>query len=206
MKQLIALLLTLTLLCSAAGSAAAAQEGIPAGGIHILKTDLTGAPLEGAVFQVARELREGELADRTVEKKFLNIEGENRIMALESFWTSRSMEGGRTMQTVTDPEGGAAVYGLPYGTYYLVEKTAPEGYNRITDPIRISVHKFSHLTRADNVRDDSGDLIDNTLHIINVRYTLPDTGSLETVQIAAAGTGVLFSAAALLLLNRKRWR
>ena len=95
---------------------------------------------------------------------------------------------------------------MPYGAYYLIETRAPEGYNRIIDPIRVTVHKYSHLTNADDVYDDQGQIIDNTLHIINVRYTIPDTGFSGTLQLAAAGTGVLFSAAALILLNRKRWR
>ena len=184
----------------------ASEWGIPVGGINILKTDVTGNPLEGAVFQIARKLQEGELTDQSVEKQFLRIGGENQIMAMESFWDGRNMTGERQTAVTTDENGKAAIYGLPYGTYYLVEREAPNGYNRIMEPIRVTVHKYSHLTEEDNVRDDDDAVIDNTLHIINVRYTLPDTGNWSTVHLAAAGTGVLFSSAALILLNRKRWR
>lgn len=187
-------------------TAAAAEGGIPVGGIRILKTNVTGDALEGAVFQIARELRDGELTDQTVEKQILKIGGENRIMAMECFWTDREMTGEKLQEVTTDSHGSASIFGLPYGTYYLVETQAPTGYNRITTPIRVTIHKYSHLTESDDVRDDSGVVIDNTLHIINVRYTLPDTGNLGTIQLAAAGTGVLFSSVALLLLNRRRWR
>lgn len=184
----------------------ALETGVPVGGIHILKTSVRGDPLEGAVFEIARELREGELTDQNVDKKILKIEDENRIMAMETFWDNRAMTGEKQTEVITDASGNAAIYGLPYGTYYLVETMAPDGYNRIMDPIRVTIHKYSHLTEKDDVQDDQGVVIDNTLHIINVRYTLPDTGNLGTLQLAAGGTGVLFSSAALLLLNRRRWR
>jgi hypothetical protein len=66
--------------------------------------------------------------------------------------------------------------------------------------------QYSHLTEDDCVKDDKGSIIDNTLHIINVRYALPDTGNWGTLQLTAAGTGIVFSSAALLLLNWRRWR
>lgn len=190
----------------AALTARAEKGGIPVGGIHILKTDLIGNTLEGAVFQIARFPQDGELLDQAKEKKVLKIDGEHRIMVLESFWSCPDMTGEKRLEAQTDEAGRAGLYGLPYGAYYLIETRAPEGYNRIIDPIRVTVHKYSHLRNADDVYDDQGQIIDNTLHIINVRYTIPDTGFSGTLQLAAAGTGVLFSAAALILLNRKRWR
>lgn len=181
-------------------------SGIPVGGATILKTDVSGKPLEGAVFQIVRELRDGELRDQEVNKQIVKIGKENRIMTAEYFWDNRQMQGERCMQIQTDAEGRAILFGLPYGTYYLVEKTAPEGYNKIGEPIRVAIHKYSHLTEEDGVRDDKNVLIDNTLHIINVRYSLPDTGHLAMVQLVAAGVGILFSSAALLLMNRHRWK
>ena len=184
----------------------AAETGITVGGIHILKTDVTGNPLDGAVFRLVREVRDEELTDHSIEKKILKIGDENRLMTVMSFWNNREMTGQRQREVETDRNGNAAIYGLPYGTYYLVEEKAPEGYNRITAPIRVAIHRYSHLTESDGVRDDEDQLIDNTLHIINVRYSLPDTGNLGRIQLAAAGCGILFSSVSLLLLNRRRWK
>lgn len=184
----------------------AAETARATGGIHILKTDVGGTPLSGASFRILRELRDGELTDSAIQKELVRTGTENRIMTAESFWTDREMDGKKQSAVISGPDGMAAIYGLPYGTYYLVEEKAPRGYNRILEPIRITVHKYSHLTAQDSVYDDQNVLIDNTVHIINLRYTLPDTGNLGAIQLAAGGTGILFSSAALLLLNRKRWR
>lgn len=184
--------------------ARAVESKITVGGLTLQKTDLTGNPLEGASFQILRPVRDGELGNRDVEKKLVAVEGENRIMVPESFWLSREMTGRKYVEMVTDREGKVSVYGLPYGTYYLQEILAPEGYSRIVEPIRVTIHKYSHLTAEDQVYDDKDVLIDNTLHIVNVRYALPDTGNLGTVSLAAAGTGIVFSAAALILLNSRR--
>ena len=206
MKRIRLLLVLMLLITVLPVRANGAGEDLAAGGIHILKTDVTGTPLEGASFELYRQLQEGELTDNDVKKGVLKLEDEHRIMAQESFWTTRSMEGPKQWTVTSDENGQAAVYGLPYGTYYLVETEAPEGFNRILEPIRITVHKYSHLTAEDQVMDDQGVVIDNTLHIINVRYLLPETGNLGAIQLAAGGTGVLFSSAALILLNRKRWK
>lgn len=205
MKKWVCILTVFILTAGIISVEAEAEEwGIPVGGINILMTSVSGEPLERARFQVVRELKEGELTDSAVEKTIVPIGEENRIMAVEQFWAERDMTGERSAAAVTDEQGKAAVYGLTYGTYYLVEKEAPEGFNRITAPIRITVHKYSHLIPEDCVRDDQGKVMDNTLHIVNVRYKLPDTGSWGTLQLAAGGTGILFSSAALLLLNHRR--
>ena len=182
----------------------AADGGIPVGGIRILMTDITGQPLEGASFQVLRFAGDAELADSGTDKIMVKIGEEFRIMVVESFWTSVEMTGGKQSSIKTASDGTAAVYGLNYGTYYLLETGSPVGYNRIRDPICVNVHKYSHLSKEDAVRDDTGKVIDNTLHIVNVRYTLPDTGTWSVVQLAAVGTGILFSSAALILLMGKR--
>ena len=181
-----------------------AAGGIPVGGIELLMTDVAGQPLESAAFEILREPENEELGDHAVEKRMVRIGQEHRIMTVESFWTSAEMEGQKQAEVHTGTDGRAGIYGLNYGTYYLLETREPEGFNRIREPIRVTVHKYSHLTAGDGVRDDAGKLIDNTLHIINLRYTLPDTKTWGVVQLAAAGTGILFSSAALLLLGRKR--
>lgn len=202
MKQLILFLLLFPSLLIPVR--ADSRGGVAVGGIHVLMTTVTGEPLEGAQFRICREITPSEMTDKTVEKELLPVGKEYRIMTRELFWDNRSLAGEKTQSVTTDETGKAAIYGLPYGTYYLVEENAPLGYDRITKPVRVTIHKYSHLTEGDNIRDDDGDVIDNTLHIINVRYSIPQTGDYARVGLMAAGVGILFSAVSLILLNRRR--
>ena len=182
----------------------AARMGMPVGGIHILNTTLTGEPLPGAEFEMVREVRDAELEDQSTTKVILKIGEENRIGVKVSFWYDSSMDGEPTGSVTTDAAGKASLYGLPYGTYYLTMVKAPEGYNRITEPIRVTIHKYSHLTQSDDVRDDQGMVIDNTLHIVTLRYNLPDAGRLTFLQMA--GSGVVLILTLILLAQLIRFR
>lgn len=203
MRKILFCLMLLALLLQAAPQAAA-QSGESVGGIHILMTSVTGEPLEGAIFRLCRETKPEELTDRQVSKEILPVGQEYQIMTETCFWDNREQAGDRVTAVATDAEGKAAMYGLEYGTYYLIEESAPEGYNRIAKPIRLTIHKYSHLTQADGIYDDQDQIIDNTVHIVNIRYSLPKTGGLEHLRLIAGGIGVVFSAVSLLLLNRKR--
>lgn len=152
----------------------ATEYGVPCGGVHILKTDVLGTGLEGAGFQIAREATTEELKNSSVQKRLLKVGKDTIAVVYDSFWDSRSMVGEKQTEVITAPDGTAAIYGLAYGTYYLVESRAPEGYNRMTSPVRVSINKYSHLTEEDNVRDDENVVIDNTVHIVTIRYSLPE--------------------------------
>lgn len=201
---LTAMVLTLFLLLQLPVSAA--QTGNPRGGINIMKTDVLGKGLSGAGYQIAREATSGELRDSSVAKRLLKTGEQTLTVVYTSFWDSREMTGQKQEEAVTDADGCTAMYGLPYGTYYLVESRAPEGYDQMTSPIRVTVNKYSHLTASDDVRDDADTVIDNTVHIVTIRYTLPDTGNAANIRISYALAGLTVSLGVLLFLIRLRSR
>lgn len=184
----------------------AAETRSAKGGINILKTDVLGNGLPGASYQIAREATQSELLDSSVAKRLLKIGEDTLTVAYASFWDSREMTGEKKTEVVTDDAGRAAMYGLPYGTYYLVESKAPEGYDRMTAPIRVTVNKYSHLTADDDVRDDADTVIDNTLHIVTIRYSLPETGELASSRISKAVAGLAVSMGVLVCLLRIRYK
>lgn len=176
------------------------------GGINILKTDVLGNGLPEASYQIAREATQSELLDSSVAKRLLKVGEDTLTVVYASFWDSREMTGEKKTEAATDAAGHAAMYGLPYGTYYLVESKAPQGYDRMTAPIRVTVNKYSHLTAADDIRDDADKVIDNTLHIVTIRYSLPETGEAAYSRMSKALTGLAVSLGILICLLRIRYK
>lgn len=104
----------------------------------------------------------------------------------------------------TDDTGRFTVQGLDADTYYLVENTAPKGYNKLEDAIPFVITQ---------TKDDSGNVIahvsiDNqvveTVEVENNSgAVLPSTGGIGTTVFYIVGS-VLLLGAAVLLITKKR--
>ena len=75
--------------------------------------------------------------------------------------------------------GEATIYGLAFGTYYLVETQAPEGYNKLSKPQRIEIDENSH-TEAGVI------IVENTAGAV-----LPTTGGMGTGIFTVTGNTML---------------
>lgn len=171
------------------------------GGINILKTDVEGAGLEGAVFKIAREATEQDDADTT---EILTVNGESHTVVFEDFHATSDLSAEKVFEVTTDAEGKAVIYGLAYGTYYIVETKAPAGYNLLTAPIQVEVSAVSHLTAADGVLDEAENLIDNTVKVINTKFVLPETGGMGTTVFTVTGIAIIGAAVLLIAINSKK--
>lgn len=191
---------------NSAGIVYHADSDIPevhTGGINLLKTDSSGTPLSGADFMIAREATQAEMELETIAKEVLHVGSKNLAVVYVDFYTAE-LKGEKRFLVTTDEEGKAAMYGLAYGTYYLVEAKAPEGYDAMIQPMEIRIGETSHLTEKDGWKDETGSTIDNTLKIVNTKFHFPDTGGSGTVGFTAAGCLLLSAACLLLLSNRNK--
>lgn len=94
-------------------------------------------------------------------------------------------------EVVSDANGSFGVYGLAYGTYYLLETQAPAGYNLSAVPIKVTIHETSHQPEY-------------TIPVTNHAGTiLPETGGMGTTIVYIVG-GVMVVAAVVLLVTKKR--
>ena len=203
-RIILTMLLVVLLALSVFPTANASESTAVRGGINIVKTDVLGNGLQNCTYQIAREATMEELRDSAITKRLLKTADETLTVVYESFWDSREMAGGKVMEAVTSEDGSAAMYGLPYGTYYLVESKAPDGYNKMTAPIRVTINKYSHLTSADDIRDDDGIAIDNTVHIVTIRYSRQNSRKTETSWLPILSIGFVVSFGAVLHLDRIR--
>ena len=161
------------------------------GGTSILKTNVDGDALKGASFKIAREATEAELADESVTVEKLTVNGKALDVVFQDFYTTADLSGEKVYEVTTDENGKALIYGLAYGTYYIVETKAPEGYNLLTAPVKVTIYESSHLE-------------ENAVKVINTKFVLPDTGGMGTTVFTVTGLAIIGSAAILILLNSKK--
>ena len=180
------------------------KPAIYTGGLHIMLTDPANNPLSGGIFMIARPASEEELAAPTIAKELLDTGGETIAVIYESFYSAEDLHGEKTAWVMTGKDGCAVIYGLAYGTYYLVQtETAGKGDIPML-PMKVNVNEVSHLTKADGWRDGSGRVEDNTVRIINDGASIPSTGGQGTAGLRVSGAAVLISACLLLLFNRRK--
>ena len=108
---------------------------------------------------------------------------------------------GNVEELESGTDGYAYINGLSAGTYILEETKAPDGYNKLKDPIAITVNQKSDGTKeitANNV-DATG-----TVKVLNNKGSLlPSTGGMGTTLIYLIG-GALVLGSGIVLANKKR--
>lgn len=108
---------------------------------------------------------------------------------------------GNVEELESGTDGYVYINGLSAGTYILEETKAPDGYNKLKDPITITVNQKSDGTKeitANNV-DATG-----TVKVLNNKgKLLPSTGGMGTTLIYLIG-GALVLGSGIVLANKKR--
>lgn len=108
----------------------------------------------------------------------------------------------------TDNNGKLAFVGLKEGTYKLVETKAPDGYNKLTDPIEIVINANYNedgtlKTWTASIKDTvspSG----SSIQVQNKKGTLlPGTGGMGTIAFTVVGVAAI-AGGAVWYVNRRR--
>ncbi|MBE5781588.1 MAG: LPXTG cell wall anchor domain-containing protein, partial [Clostridiales bacterium] len=124
-------------------------------------------------------------------------------------------------------EGTFSVTGLDHGTYYLKEIVAPDGYNLLTDAIKVTITPTIAANDANGgvitTLEATVDMNTGDSNIVDVTATdtglstisfnvannsgilLPSTGGMGTTIFYVAG-GVLVLLALVLLISRRRMK
>lgn len=155
-------------------------------GFQLKKTDGAGALLAGAEF----ELRHEETG-AAIEL----VKGEDG-----AYHPKTDVDGGFMGKVVTDDTGIIKFKGLAAGTYYLVETKAPEGFNKLAKPIKITIDDTTSDVNAPSwtvtmTGGGTGTGTEGTYPEIEVQNNkgalLPETGGMGTVIFTVAGIAII---------------
>ena len=118
---------------------------------------------------------------------------------------AKDSESEGVVDTITTPEGGVIHFtGLAEGTYKLVETEAPQGYNKVTDPIEVKIeatYNDDGTLQSWSVNSNG----QNPVEVVNHAGTLlPGTGGIGTVVFTVAGVAIVIAGAAWYISRRKQ--
>lgn len=146
-------------------------------GIEIYKVDGDSRELDGAIFKVYPAEASAKAGTGAIQ----------------------SPSGTGDWTVTTEEDGLAHLYGLTYGTYWLVETQAPVGgYNLLSGPVRVVI--------PDGYEDGDGLPVLAVRVVNNKGFTLPITGGSGTVMFTLVGIGLIVAACAFLFFSRKKAR
>lgn len=158
--------------------------------------DVTERPLSGAIFSLSK-IGAGNVS---VKLNFVQDGGGET----EVYRLALGDESGCLTEFNTPVSGKLTFKGLDSGEYILTEIKAPDGFNKLTKPVEITVDNDGaikvKITENSTVTEKTVD----TVEVENKAGTeLPSTGGMGTTVIYIVG-GVLVAAAVVLLVAKKK--
>lgn len=158
-----------------------------------------GDMLAGAKFRLYRSENDAKADDPAKAIKVTGGNGSYTVAADQS-------TGSATDMVSVDTEVGTGynlhLNGLAAGDYWLVETEAPDGYNKITAPVKVTIAKTTatEWTVAKNGTDEADKIID----VENSTGTiLPGTGGIGTIIFTVAGAALIIGVAVSFAVSRK---
>ncbi len=168
------------------------EPEVHTGGLNILKLDSKdNSPLAGATFRIARNATEEELADESVVKETLTVDGKKHQVVFVPFHAKADLSDEKVLEVTTGADGQAVIYGLAYGEYYIVETKAPAEYNLLKAPVVAPIDSESHTE-------------ERVITIFNAKFVLPETGGVGTAAFTAVGAVMIAAGAASVFFFAKK--
>lgn len=174
-------------------------------GIKVKKVDEANNPLSGATFALSKS----ENGDSFIS--FVGSNGTYRVA--ETAEADTDTEDLVVNSSEDANKGLLTLSGLDVGTYYLFETAAPNGYNKLSAPIVITIKDDKDNdgedgnTNHDGVVDDGGATTGytNAVTVPNTKgFTLPTTGGMGTVLFTAGGVLLMGAGLVVLVLFLRR--
>lgn len=164
--------------------------------INKIKTGTKDERLAGAKFKLYK--------DSVAEGNVIKVSGSNGNYVVDPTSTTTEFE---SVASIDDKNYNLRVNGLAEGTYYLVETKAPEGYNKLTDPIKVEIKKSTtgDVNEWTLYNKDGTEETDKIIDVENSTGSLlPSTGGMGTIAFAVVAAILVFGVAVSFIRDKKR--
>jgi len=163
-------------------------------------TPKTEKPLAGAVFTLSKnENGSSPIALIKVSEENTTDNPQKGAVYRVAKITDGKSEDGSVTQVTTGATGKFTIQGLDSDTYYLTETAAPDGYNKLADPVTITISAEGKINATEGNENGVPEV-----KILNQSGSeLPSTGGMGTKIFYVVGS-ILVLGAAVLLITKKR--
>lgn len=189
----------------ATGTTKPSEVVTPTYPLDVKKTDTKDNMLAGAHFKLYASTTDGNIDKNTVIKVTKDVEnsdGKYTYAADQS--AADTIDEMVTVASEIDGNYNLHINGLAAGIYYLEETQAPDGYNKLSAPVKVTIKKTSDtewtITKDNNGTPENDKIID----IQNSTGSLlPSTGGMGTI-IFAVIAAILVLGVAVSFIRDKR--
>ena len=189
----------------ATGTTKPSEVVTPTYPLDVKKTDTKDNMLAGAHFKLYASTTDGNIDKNTVIKVTKDVEnsdGKYTYAADQS--AADTIDEMVTVASEIDGNYNLHINGLAAGIYYLEETQAPDGYNKLSAPVKVTIKKTSDtewtITKDNNETPENDKIID----IQNSTGSLlPSTGGMGTI-IFAVIAAILVLGVAVSFIRDKR--
>ena len=132
-----------------------------------------------------------------IEKDYANYNGLVKLFKLDdnSYRVAKPDDAEKKNSFLTTATDDINIAGLEAGTYYLHEVKAPDGYNKLKNPVEIVIKITNMDTGAATITVNNGNVSGDDGNIIDVEnkkgIELPETGSIGTIGLTVAGVAIV---------------
>lgn len=180
------------------------QVDTPTYPLNINKTESKNdSMLAGATFRIYKDESDAKAANENAIKVTKLEEGKYVVAENQASETNMDMV---SKGSAVTSGANLSLNGLAAGDYWLVETAAPDGYNKITAPVKVTITK-SETTDVNNwtISKDSTQETDKIIDIENSTGTiLPGTGGMGTVLFTVVGVVLVLVIAGSFIISRRR--
>lgn len=127
------------------------------------------------------------------------VKTSNKTATNDVYRVAKKGEAG-IVTTITSPDSGKfKIQGLGAGTYYLTETKQPDGYNKLSSPVKVVINDTGEIFVNSSTTANTGDVkVENKSGTV-----LPSTGGAGTTMIYLIGGALVLGSGVVLATKRR---